>query len=440
MNYFTKIYAKNGINKKNVEELENVLSVGLDASTSDSKNKKIINDTKKDIYLDVRIKNKESFELKCQETNNSIRNLIARCWTKNKTALYDGKIYYTENGYEESVDDSYYAVKVEGCEDMEAEMKLRKKNLNEVCKKYNIDASKYYYSEVQISRAIFYQNVKYLHGCEHVTPKEALFLDGSFLGALNYANKNKAFTDGYTYDINSFYPHVLCKTDFSFPLDTGFYRKNNKKYPLEIKRLTINGTHKYWKDTPNDYYDTYQIELLDLLKIPYTVEDEEKLCYRQPVKSEFLFSYFEELFEMKLKGNTHAKLILNTTHGQLSKKKKFEIDANDLKDCDKHKVVEYIEHRNVFVLQESEPYKFAFGRIKSFLHSYVRLCLIRDYVLPLETRGAKIYKINTDSILTNIKPSEMVLSKDLGGLKLEKTYKGNWRVKDTKTVLDENIF
>lgn len=176
------------------------------------------------------------------------------------------------------------------------------------------------------------------------------------------------------------------------------------------------------------------------MKIPYEEVKAPKLCYEEPVNSSALFSYFDDIYKLKLQGNKHTKLILNTLWGQLSRKKEHEIDANNLRDEEIEKVIDYIESRNVFILREERPFKFVFGRIKTFLNSYVRLCLIRDYILPVEKQGGEIYQIKTDSFLTNLKPCKLDLSKDMGGLKLEQELKGFWRVKNKKEVIDENVF
>ena len=139
---------------------------------------------------------------------------------------------------------------------------------------------------------------------------------------------------------------------------------------------------------------------------------------------------------MKKEGNKHAKLILNSCHGQLSRRKEYEIDANNLEDCDIDKVIDYIESRNVFILREDRAYKFVFGRMKTLLHSYVRLCLVRDYIIPVEKQGYEVYQIKTDGFTSNIPPEKMSLGIEMGELKQEKEFKGRWQVKNKKCIIN----
>ena len=445
MHCLKKMCETEKITKETAEDIENKLGFGLDIETA-TINKKLgkrkkIHETDRDIFMDMKIKNKNDFELKCAKTNQSIRGLLPKKFDHDRLGIMHQGIYYTEEHGETTEEPKgYHIMELNGLftDSLKEELATRKKDLSEVCDMFNINPKPYMYNEKTLTRAILYENVKYLQGCEHVTLEENKYLDGAFVGALNYAQYDKAFVDGFGYDINSFYPYVMSKTDFKFPLSTGIIKTTSKKYPLEIKKLKINGTHKYWRNSPDNYYDSYQVQLLELLKIPYEEVKAPKLCYEEPVQSSALFSYFDDIYELKKKGNKHAKLILNSCWGQLSRKKEYEIDGNSLRDEDIEKVIDYIESRNVFILREEKPFKFVFGRIKTFLHSYVRLSLIRDYVLPVEKQGFEIYQIKTDAFVTNAKPEDITLGKEMGDLKLEKEYKGFWRVENKKRIIDEN--
>jgi hypothetical protein len=440
MHGIKKFYKENGITKDNIELAEEVTGLGINAKTS----KITMHETNKKIFVDLRFKSKTQFELKCDMEHRALANLICKPKLRTRTAIHyvDTDEYYCdEYGYcelEQLSKIEYYIISIQNSKKMKPikdEFKLRKENLTNLCDHFGIDAKQYFYDEVQICRALVYHNNKFLHGCEAVTHDEAEFLDKSFVGALNYADVDKEFENGFGYDINSFFPYAMSKTDFMFPMSQGKIKKTKKIYEMEIRKLEIKGTHKYWRNSPENYYDSYQIELLKLLKIPYEeCPDEEKIIYKHCVKSKAMFSYFDEMFEMKKNGNSHAKLVLNCTHGILSRKKLHEIDANDLKDEEIDKVVDYIESRNVFILKEDKPYKFAFGRIKSFLASYVRLSLIRDSVLPVEEKGFEIFQIKTDSFVTNAKPEDMILTNDIGGLKLEKEFEGQHIVVNKKRI------
>jgi hypothetical protein len=386
---------------------------------------------------------KKVFTLKCESKNNDVRCLYSRNG-KSKLAFYleTDHTYYTESRGQceaEDLDETYYIkeIKKGTLEEFPEQLKARKKDMDQIGKHFGISAFHYCYDEVQLTRAIFYNNVKYLHGCQHVTKEEAVFLKGAFVGPMNYANVGKQLSNGYGYDINSFYPFVMSKDkNFSFPLSEGFIKVTNKKYAFEIKKLTIKGTHKYWVNSKNDYYDNYQVELLNLLNIPYEEHPEEpELCYPEVVRGKCLFSYFDDLYDMKKNGNKHAKLILNSLWGTLSKHKEFEIAGNNLKDSEIPKVIRYIESRNVFILREDQPFKYPFGRIKTYLNSYLRLCLVRDYLFKFENQGFEIYQVKTDGFATNAPPEKVSLGIEMGDLKVEKEFSGDWQVKDKKQLI-----
>jgi len=332
------MFLKNGISKKNVEAMEEDLGFGLyvtvEANSTADKKPIVVHTTAKDIAMDIRIKSKKEIDFKCGSTNQSIRGLNPKQFRSRKFAIQHNGEFYSKEYEDSEPPENYYVLDVERpvTNNLKAEYEMRKKDLNELCDLFHVEASAYMYNEKILTRAILYENIKYLQDCDHVTIEENKYLNGAFVGALNYAQYDKPFCDGYGYDINSFYPYVMSNTDFKFPLTEGTLKRTNKKYALEIKKLKINGTHKYWRNSPENYYDSYQVELLDLLKIPYEEVDEPKLCFREPVNSSSLFSYFNDIYDLKKNGNKHAKLILNSCHGQLSRKKEYEIDADNLKD------------------------------------------------------------------------------------------------------------
>lgn len=453
MDALKKLYRTQKLTKDTTPSVEHQLGLGLQIKTAEQNKrlgkKILINETIRDVFMDVRIKNKTTFELKCSKTGDGIRSLNPTgIPTLNymPLAISLGSTYYCKRDGESSTLPKGHKVidlKHLMYGSLEEEFYGRIKDLTEACAFFGVDASKYNYNERTLTRVICYSNVKYLQGCQHVTLQESEILDGAMVGALNYADCNRSFANGYGYDVNSFYPFVMSHTDFRFPVTEGKWTSKPSsrlfdEAPLEVRKLEILGTHKYWRNSPDNYYDTYQMQLLDLLGIPYKAVDDRCLRYSEPVKSSTLFSYFDDLYEMKKNGNKHAKLLLNSCHGQLSRKKDFEVDADTIRDELLEKVVGYVESRNTFVIRDERPFKFVFGRIKNFLYSYVRLSLVRDYILPIEEKGFEIYQIKTDGFTTNAPPSVVTLGKNMGDLKLEKEFEGNWRVKNTKQIIDEN--
>ena len=292
-----------------------------------------------------------------------------------------------------------------------------------------------------ISRALFDKMNKHVRGIEKVTIDEAKILDGAYRGPLKYVDKDIEINDAIKYDVSSYYPYVMSQTEFMFPVTEGVLKKTNKSYPLEIRKLKIIGNHKYFRRTESDYYDTYQIELMDILGVEYEETNEPKLCYKHPIKGKDLFGYFDDLYDMKQNGNKFAKLMMNATHGQLSRKKEYEIPGDNLQERDKPNVIDYDEKRDIFILSSEQPFKFEYGRIKNFLASYIRLHLVKTYLMPIREKGFDVYLSNVDSILTNATKKEMKrlgfsFGNNMGDLKVEQRYEGKWQIKTMFKVVE----
>ena len=82
MHCLKKMYETEKITKETAEDIENKLGFGLDVETA-TINKKLgkrkkIHETNRDIFMDMKIKNKNEFKLKCAKTNQSIRGLLPK--------------------------------------------------------------------------------------------------------------------------------------------------------------------------------------------------------------------------------------------------------------------------------------------------------------------------------------------------------------------------
>lgn len=94
-----------------------------------------------------------------------------------------------------------------------------------------------------------------------------------------------------------------------------------------------------------------------------------------------------------------------------------------------------LSQETFFLLREDQPFKYPFGRIKTYLNSYLRLCLVRDYLFKFENQGFEIYQVKTDGFATNAQPHEITLGVEMGDLKVEKEFLGDWQVKDKKQLI-----
>lgn len=442
---------ESGFTFENCELFEKKHSVGITART---KSKKTIFETDREIYIEIQVINKEQCKMIKPIGFNSldIKPKVKDLLVSKKPAIFfkDRMLYYSpEIGETKNIDFTKFSVITydpSACVcDMKAEYELRTKQIQAIAKKFGIDANEYNFIIPIISRLIFCKVNKHIRGTEKITTEESKILNSAYIGAMKYAKKGSSICNAVKYDINSFYPYIMCKSEFKFPVSQGLIKKTKKSYPLEIRHLKIIGDHKYFKRSEGDYYDTYQIELLNLLGVKYEETDRTKLCYEQPINAKELFGYFDELYELKLEGNKYAKEMMNATHGLLSKKKEFEIPGNSIREDQKPYVVDYDEKRDVWLLSCDQPFKYDYGRIKTFLNSYVRLYIVKHYLIPLEQKGHQVYLSNVDSFVTDAKEDQIRalginFSKLMGDIKIENVYEGFWEIEHIHKVVDVNIF
>ena len=232
---------------------------------------------------------------------------------------------------------------------------------------------------------------------------------------------------------------------FMFPMMEGkevCRTDEREKNMLEIYDLEIKGIHKYWRNSPDNKYNTYQIKILELLGIPFKYVGETKLQFQNCVRGSDVFGYMKEIFEMKKEGNSFAKDLLICSWGEFCREKSFTVPITELRDDQINNVVEWCLEKNLaYVNTDGERhYKHATARIKPFILSYQRWQLLKNIVIPLEKSGYEVYKIKTDGVLTNAPEEEMSkiykLGSDIGQLKVEKNYTGKFEIINT-IVLNE---
>ena len=429
MSIFTEEYFKN------MEESECIGILAKDHKDN------VIYQTDRKIYVEVKIKNKSELKRKKPE---------AKKWMSLQTfdtlpiALVDSEKNEAYTGENENCKLSdlkgknMILIDAPAGVDVKTAFEKRMRDFKEVCKTFDLDEEKMFNHEVVIARRLAYNTLSEINGCEYVTKEENIQIDGSVRGALTYFEKTSV-ADCYDYDVNSLYPFCMSKTDFRFPLRIAEKKKVKSNYKikvnptkrLEIYKLKILGTHKYWRDTKDNYYNTYHIEILNLLGIEYEIDGNSKWVYNEPVKSSNIFSYFDKLYELKANNNKFAKMVMSSTWGALSREKAFEVRLEDLKETSLNDIVQIRIDKGYAVLNSSlsnEPYKFKTARLKSFLLAYARLFMLKNIVLPLEERGHHVYLVNTDAVVTNANPDQMnfiyPISDAMGDLKIEKELKG----------------
>lgn len=457
---------------KNAKDIEEEISYGFDISyiktTREPETKKqiktteIVNKTVKKLVVHIRIISKTQYHLieakamKCIHINIGNDPKIL-CLVNEKTGdtysqFGDMKIEEYSNEQSEKLWKVYLTTGQIGEKTMKEMYDRKVIEATELCSNFNIDATKCCYDERIICREIAYPHFKYIDGAQHISLNEMTFLDGSMLGAIMTAEKT-TLHNAYKYDINSMYGYLMSHDLFEFPLRRGKVSTVSKifKYRTAIYKLNIKGTHRFWKNTPNNFYTNYHIKLLNLLKIDYELVNEENnaLIYEKgsTVDGCDVFEYMNELYELKEKGNKFAKLVMSCTWGEFSRKKVFEVNADTFsEDTPKNRalaerIVKYNPHRNVYILSADEkPFKYPVGRIKTFLLSFVRYFFVSRILMEIENAGYKISMINTDGFIANIPEKEMneiyPISKKMGDLKMEVENVSYYirNVKDTQII------
>jgi hypothetical protein len=432
------------------KKLDDEVSFGVSAKTEKGK---VIYTSKKNVYIMISIISQKNRKYKIIESSDKKMKDI-KCVVEEKLALYNQELkkYCYDNGEKviltrQEPDRDEFRIVLTESEEMKKEYKTRVKHMQEIAELFSLDASKSCYMATTLSRNIAYCTLKHINGAEHIGEAEAIYIDGASRGALHYADKGRVIEKCFDYDVNSMYTYLLTSTDFEFPIRSG------KEIPIDdecdncIYKLNVLGKHRFWADTPDNFYNKYQMELLKLLKIPYEIVGNVKYSYDSVIKASDVFGYMKKIYATKTDENKpYVKEVLNTTWGILSRKKVYEIPFADYKNTRNHNDRDIIRldlNRGVFIMRsDSKPYKHVTGRLKTFLLSYSRLWIVKNILIPLEQKGFEIYQVNTDGFITNAKQAEMTqiypMSSEMGHLKLEKEFKEKHTIKHVHNITEHD--
>ena len=361
--------------------------------------------------------------------------------------LTTGEIYIPDEGYKKGINEDKYFIlpytkkEMENITSLKDEYENKKKGLEQVCEHFGLNAKDYGYKETSIGRQIMYETFKYIEEMEHLDDDESKIHKCCFTGPINYIQK-AIMTDTYYYDVNSFFPFLMTHEDFKFPLMRFIgLRDINAKIEncLEICKLEILGEHKYFARSSDDYYCTYHIELLDMLKIPYKRIGNVKYVYEEPMKGSVLFGSLNDMYDIKKSGNKYVKPVLNSIWGSLSMEKTYEIKIADVKEWQMDDVMSWNVHTGRAEMKGgTRTFRHCTARLKVFLLAFYRLYLVKNILLPLEKKGHEVYKIATDGFISNATPEEMSniypMGKNLGELKIEKTFEGEHQILNKKKI------
>lgn len=442
-----------------IENLEQNSSIGFDVKKAragrNEKQQHVYHSTEKELTYKIREgvgKQGQLLLAPIAETflhnsNKYVKKILHATKTKPAIINDSGNAFCEDLGEctVKDLDNNYYTILHDGT-DLEDEFYKRQKDYREICDLFGIVAEDFNYASTLTCRAIMYEHFKNIHGMEHVTEDEDDWIMESSQGGLMLADKGIEIDELYKYDINSMYGFLMQSEELKFPLTKGIIKtktKINKKL-FAIWKLKINGQHRLFKRTQGDKYTPYHIKLLDHLKIPYELDQCENnvIIFYDPINSCDVFEYMRKLFELKKNGNKHAKEVINCTWGEATRRKSYEVPAEDVKEDRKHLIVGYNHVKNTFLLKGGDhPFKYVTARLKPFLLSYARYFIVTSFLNKIP--NDKLFQVNTDGFCSTLTPEEIrkiyPISPEFGHLKIEKHYTKAFIKNCHKIILKDKI-
>lgn len=434
------------------ERLEKRLSFGLNVRTKGSA-PKVIYQSKKNVTVEIRVINKTQAEIiapnhrqwQTLRANVSRMQETTELWMRNTET---NEIYNKKHGYSTVSEINYedvIFVDTDGKVDLKTAYETRYKEMAEIVKSFNyFDPNELYMNEVILAREIAFMHLRMFNDCEHVDMDELEALDGSVKGMMTYCKKGE-IEDCYDYDLNSMYPYLMSESNMLIPVGKPKvvhcdYECND--FELEISELIVNETHKYFAQTKDarGFYNTYQIRLLGILKIPFKYATKTKLVYDKCIKSKDVFKYMTKLYELKQNGNKYVKSVMSSTWGALSRKKLFQVKFEDLKDSQLDKIYQLRPDKGYAIMKcnNDRPYKHMIGRMKTFLLAYARMYMCDDILLELKRYGYEVYKVLCDGFITNANPEQMdkiyTIGDKMGELKFVEKFEGKHQLVNLKKI------
>jgi hypothetical protein len=273
---------------------------------------------------------------------------------------------------------------------------------------------------------------------------EAIFLQKATTGALMYYEKYEG--PAYKYDLVSHYPSIMSDQHFRIPIKRGEFRNITKdEFEEETREFFRYGIYrckvftddkKMFRQNNDNYYTHYDLTMAK--KRGYKIElieDGKPNCLlysREKVITGYrmFHDYVKLLFDLKKKGITTAKLILNIIWGLMAQrnmrktkcttieKDKNFIDISEDDMIDSIKPSKFGEDGFLLKLQETvKYYKYDHARIGPFLLAKGRE-RIAEVIGSYED---SLVRLHTDGFIlkTAMKREHIDLGTDLGQLKYE---------------------
>ena len=308
--------------------------------------------------------------------------------------------------------------------------KATKKNFKDTCELLNIQSD--LLCPFKIASNIIKKSFQGI-ALEKLTEEET-HVNNCARGSVNYLSQKGIFIEkGFSYDINSFHPFILGKSDFTFPVRQGKHTILSEidetvpgiyaiaiKDPIKYFIQAEEKEHKVW-------HSHYTIQMLKAEGIKYKLLEVESEGYNailynkeDCVKSSDLFGETVKTLYSERK-NPVCKFVNQTLFGCMTKQDhttktvaKEDITADIFEDTNIKTLSKRKSTSKSFILADDATYALDTARMKLFFYDYCRLYLFNTYLKKYDP-----IRISTDSILLPKTIDKKLLTNELGGLKRE---------------------
>jgi hypothetical protein len=286
---------------------------------------------------------------------------------------------------------------------------------------------------------------------EPLTKQESIWTKEASGGGIKYAKKGK-YKNVKSVDQNGMYSYYLGESPFTFPVKQGEFMTVDNDYikdfaPVGVYRCIIESTdeendkfftyNRYNKYTQNSINHAYELGF----KVTMIQDGEANaLIYgaKTRIQSKQLFNKLvQELQQLKKKTKIpFVKEMMSRLWGSLSENHKNVLIVRDeeqnIDDADILSIQTNKNHLRVKYRKYGDPiYIHNYARIAPFLTSYTNL-KFSQFMRENIKDTSKIYRINTDSFITDIDNEINNIGGELGQFKLEKS--GNCKIKHVYKV------
>lgn len=410
---------------------------------------------KSSFVVKITIKNQNTIEVKSNKISETLQMVKANA--EKPIAIFDGDRYYDGERYLDDIEkaeiqNNYYVLSQE--RDKKTDSKEMWQNIlkcsDKINEKFEIDAKDSKYDPMQMGKALTRNTVKHILYAEHISNDESPFIGNASKGAFTYAEKGAIFENCTCYDVNSMYSSIMRDYNFRFPIKKGkIFTKKDKidtENALGIYKLNLGDyDRKQFKPNTTDYYTTYDIILMNKLKIKYDLQEVENNCieWNEWVRGYYIFGeWMDELYELRKETKeSFFKQIMSSTWGSLGKRNKYEISIDALTEWGFEHMIDFDPIKNIAIISSDpeKPYMHFLARLKPFILSFGRttICKLINKVIK---EGYTVYRSHTDSIISNIPQDKMeeickISNKKIGALKIEKEYKDKHIIQSLNTIL-----